>query len=125
MSFSDPQSVTFPAPLAGTFSLPLTSRGVQGAEYTSSDGTVKLTASSQKTGKSRIRRVLRLDHSKYSASPLLPGQNVLNSMSCYIVFDIPVGGYSNAEAQAIYTGLKTQMTAASDALITKLLGGES
>lgn len=125
MSFADPQSVTFPAPLAGTHSLPLVSRGVQGATYTNADGTVSLTASSQKTGKSRVRRVLRLDHQKYSASPLLPSQNVINSMSCYLVFDIPVGGYSNAEALAIYTGLKTQMTATSDALITKLLGGES
>jgi hypothetical protein len=46
-------------------------------------------------------------------------------MSNYIVFDVPVAGYSNTEALAVYAGFKTAFTASSDALITKLLGGES
>jgi hypothetical protein len=46
-------------------------------------------------------------------------------MSNYIVFDIPPVGYTNTEALAVYTGFKTLFTATSDALITKLLGGES
>jgi hypothetical protein len=46
-------------------------------------------------------------------------------MSNYIVFDLPVAGYTNAEALAVYTGFKTAFTASSDLLITKLLGGES
>jgi hypothetical protein len=46
-------------------------------------------------------------------------------MSNYIVFDIPVAGYSNAEALAVYNGFKAVYTATSDALIVKLLGGES
>jgi hypothetical protein len=46
-------------------------------------------------------------------------------MSNYIVFDIPVAGYTNAEALAVYAGFKAAYIASSDALITKLLGGES
>jgi hypothetical protein len=46
-------------------------------------------------------------------------------MSNYIVFDLPIVGYTNAEALAVYTGFKTQFSASSDLLITKLLGGES
>jgi hypothetical protein len=46
-------------------------------------------------------------------------------MSCYIVFDVPIAGYTNAEQLAVYTGFKTQFTATSDLLITKLLAGES
>jgi hypothetical protein len=46
-------------------------------------------------------------------------------MSCYIVFDVPPVGYTTAEQLAIYTGFKTQFTATSDTLITKLLAGES
>lgn len=125
MAFTDPQSITFPAPFAGTIALPKTENLGASTVYTSADGTVALTAASQKTGKGRVRRTLRLDHSKYAASPLLPAQNVLNSMSVYMVFDIPIGGYSNAEAFAIYGGLKTNMTASTDANISKLLGGES
>jgi hypothetical protein len=123
MSFADPQSVTFPAPLAGTISLPRVSVGNYSATYVSADGLVSLAASSQ-IG-SRTRRVLRLNHAKISADPFLPAQNVEKSRSCYMVFDLPAVGYSNAEELAVYTGLKTAMSASSDLLITKLLGGES
>ena len=120
MAFTDPQSVT----ISGvTTSLPRTSTGQNGSEYKSSDGLITLSASSQ-YGR-RTRRVLRLDHSKISADPFIPAQNVRQSMSNFIVFDMPVAGYTNAEALAIYAALKATMTASSDALITKLLGGES
>lgn len=123
MSFADPQSVTFPAPLAGTISLPRVSVGDFSSRYQSGDSLVALSASST-IGK-RTRRVLRLDHSKISADVFLPSTNVEQSMSVYMVFDIPNVGYSVAEQTAVYTGLKTTMTAGSDLLITKLLGGES
>jgi hypothetical protein len=42
-----------------------------------------------------------------------------------MVFDLPPAGYSNAEALAVYNGFKTMFTASTDALISKLLGGES
>jgi hypothetical protein len=42
-----------------------------------------------------------------------------------MVFDLPVAGYSNADAKAVYDGFKGLYTATSDAVITKLLGGES
>jgi hypothetical protein len=46
-------------------------------------------------------------------------------MSNYLVFDLPVAGYTNAEAKAVYDGFKTLFTASTDAAIVKLLGGES
>ncbi len=120
MAFTDPQSIT----ISGTaISLPRTSSGVNNGEYTSSDGAVKLTAS-HAYGR-RTRRVLRVDHSKFSADPFIPAQNTKVSMSNYIVFDVPVVGYTNAEITAVYAGFKALFTATSDAAITKLLGGES
>jgi len=120
MSFSDPQSVT----ISGTaISLPRVSTGQGQSQYSSSDGLVSLTASSQ-YGK-RTRRVLRIDHSKITSDPFIPAQNTKVSMSNYLVFDVPVVGYSNVEALAVYAGFKAAFTATSDALITKLLGGES
>jgi len=120
MAFSDPQSVTISG---SAISLPLVSRGDHKAEYSSADGLVDLTAS-HAYGR-RTRRVLRLDHSKVTADPFIPAQNRQVSMSNYIVFDIPPVGYTAAEALAVYAGLKGQMTASSDALIVKLLAGES
>jgi len=123
MSFADPQSVTFPAPLSATVSLPRVSVGQYASSYSSSDGLVTLTASSQ-IGK-RTRRVLRLDHNKISADVFTPSVNIKQGMSTYLVFDLPAVGYSNAEELAVYNGLKGAMTATTDLLITKLLGGES
>jgi len=120
MAFTDPQSVT----ISGTpISLPRTSTGKNESQYTSADGLVDLSAS-HAYGR-RTRRVLRLDHSKITSDPYIPAQNTKVSMSNYIVFDIPVAGYSNADVTAVYAGFKALFTASSDALIAKVLGGES
>jgi hypothetical protein len=120
MSFTDPLSVTISAV---TTPLPRVSTRVNGSDYLSADGLIKISADSA-YGR-RTRRVLRIDHSKITADPFLPAQNSKVSMSNYIVFDIPVAGYTNAEALAVYAGFKAAYIASSDALITKLLGGES
>lgn len=119
--FSDPQSVT----ISGTpISLPRVSSGEHKGAFSSVDGLVDLLAS-HSYSKNRIRRVLRLDHSKITADPFIADQNREVSCSNYMVFDVPVVGYSVADVQAIYAGFKGLYTASSDALITKLLGGES
>lgn len=120
MAFADPQSIT----ISGTpYSLPRTNVQNNRSEYRSADGLILLSASSA-YGR-RTRRVLRVDHSKVTADPFIPTQNSKVSMSNYMVFDLPPAGYTAAEALAVYQGFKTQFTASTDALIVKLLGGES
>ncbi|DAD50034.1 TPA_asm: coat protein [ssRNA phage Gephyllon.4_19] len=119
MSFSDPQSTT----ISGTaISLPRVTTGAGTSTYQSADGLVSLTASSS-YGK-RNRRVLRLDHAKIAAD-LYTAENAKFTMSNYIVFDTPSYGYSAAEVLAVWAGFKGTVTATSDLLVTKLLGGES
>jgi hypothetical protein len=120
MSFADPQTVTISA---ATTPLPRISVGDDRSEYASGDGLIQLVASHE-YGK-RTRRMLRIDTSKITADPFKPSENVRVSMSNYIVFDIPPAGYNPAEALAVWLGFKTQLSASSDLLITKLLGGES
>jgi len=93
------------------------------SEYTSGDGLIKLLASH--TYGKRTRRLVRIDHGKISADPYKPAENVRVGMSVYTVFDLPPAGYTAAEALAVWTGFNTQLTAASNAVVTKLLGGES
>jgi hypothetical protein len=121
MAFTDPQSII----ISGTtIPLPRTSVDENESEYTSADGLVKLTAA-HSYGK-RTRRVLRLDHSKLAPDAFRPSENVKVGSAIYIVFDLPpAGGYTTTEILANYTGFKTLYTASTDALITKLLGGES
>lgn len=120
MALSDPQSVT----ISGTaISLPRVSTGENKSVYTASDGTVDLSLSS--TYGNRTRRVARIDHSKLTSDPFIPANNREVSMSCYVVFDVPTVGYTNAEAKAVYVGFNSLYTASTHALIDKLLGGES
>jgi hypothetical protein len=120
MSYADPQTVT----ISGvTTSLPRVSTGRFASEYLSGDGLISLKASSAIGN--RIRRVVRLDHSKIAADVYQPDVNVKRSMSVYTVFDMPSVGYTAADALAIYLGFNNQVNASSNLLITKLLGGES
>jgi hypothetical protein len=120
MSFPDPQTIT----ISGTTTpLPRVSVGDDESEYQSGDGLIKVTAS-HNYGK-RTRRMARIDVQKISADPYKPTENVKVSMSNYIVFDMPAAGYTPAEALAVWVGFRTQLAATSDALIVKLLGGES
>ncbi|DAD51601.1 coat protein [ssRNA phage Gephyllon.4_6] len=121
MSFTDPQTVTI---AAVTTPLPRVSLGENKSEYLSADGLLRMTASHD-YGK-RTRRMLRIDTSKLAPDVFRPAENVDVSMAVYIVFDVPRrGGYTAAEQLGVYTGFKNQFSATSDALITKLLAGES
>lgn len=120
MSFTDPLSIT----ISGvTTPLPRVSVGDDKSEYQSGDGLFTLSASHDYA--KRTRRVLRIDTAKLTADPFKPAENVKVSMSNYIVFDVPPAGYTPAEALAVYVGFKTLYSATSDAMIVKLLGGES
>jgi len=46
-------------------------------------------------------------------------------MSAYLVVDVPVTGYTVAEAKQIVDGLTAYLTASSRAKVTQLLGGEN
>jgi len=122
MALTDPQSVTISAV---TSSLPRTfAEGAESA-YVSSDGLIKMSVNHTLVKQGRARHVLRIDHSKITSDPFKPSENVKVGMSFYLVFDMPPAGYTNTEALAVYTGFKTLFTASSDAIIAKVLGGES
>jgi len=72
-----------------------------------------------------MRHLLRFDHSKVTSDPFIPSQNVKVNAAIYMVVDVPPAGYSNTEVMQVYNGFKTLYTATSDAVITKLIGGES
>lgn len=120
MSLPDPNTIT----ISGvTTPLPRTSVEEDTSKYTSADGLILLTASHD-YGK-RIRRMIRLDTSKLTSDPFKPSENVKVGMSVYTVFDLPPAGFTNAEALAVWVGFAANLTATSNAAITKLLGGES
>lgn len=119
VAFADPQSVT----IGSAISLPRTGQGMDQGDFTSADGGVNLTVSHQY--KTRIRRQFRVDQQKIVTDPLFSTQNKRVSASAYLVVDAPQSGFSPAELKSLVTGLIGNLTASSDANLTKFLGGES
>ena len=117
---TDPQSVTINA-VAN--SLPAVARGTNSSVYAKDDGNVKLSIS-HSYGK-RTRRTVRLDFRKIAADPLISSQNIIYSMSTYLVIDTPITGFTVAEAKQIVDALTLYLTASSGAKVTSVLGGES
>ena len=118
--FADPQSVTINA-VAN--SLPRTSSGTNSGVFTKDDGLVKLSISH--TQGKRNRHLVKLDHAKIAADPLLAGVNVKASMTVHLVVDAPETGYTIAEIKQIVDALTGFATASSGANVTKIIGGES
>lgn len=120
MALSDPQSITINSV---AISLPRVTVKDSSAAYSSADGLTKLSVSNAYS--KRTRRVIRVDVSKIAADPLISAQNIKYNMSTFLVVDVPITGYTNAEAKLVIDGFLTALTASSGALVTKVLGGES
>lgn len=120
MSFADPSSVTINTVAT---SLPRTASGLGTGAFSSADGLVKMSVA-HSYGK-RTRRQIRLDQSKVSADALIPSQNVRSSMSCYMVVDVPVNGFTVTEQKYLVDALVAYLTASTGARVTQLLGGEN
>jgi len=120
MSYADPQSVTINSVAT---SLPRTGSGESAGSFTAADGSVRLEVK-HAYGR-RTRREIRLTQTKTSADPLVPSQNVVSSMSCYMVVDVPKNGFSVTEEKYIVDALTGYLAASSGAKVTQLLGGES
>jgi hypothetical protein len=121
MAFADPQSVTINA-VAQT--LPRISSEKNAGAFQKDDATVKL-AVSHAYAKGRARRMVRLDHAKIAADPLMASVNVRLNGAVYLVTDFPDVGYTVAEAKQIVDALTAYLTASSGARATQLLGGEN
>jgi hypothetical protein len=121
MALSDPQSITLNS-VAN--SLPKVSVGDMKSTYQKDDATVKLSVQ-HNVGKTTTRRVVRLDTTTIAADPLLPDVNRVVPFAAYLVVVSPNVGMSLATQKDAVKGLITQLTASSDAVLTKVLGGES
>lgn len=129
--FSDPIALTPGASFhSGAASLPRVSQ--QGAVSVYQVGPLSVNAgsllrvtASHQYGR-RTRRVLRCDYSDNAAPTLISGTTSARSMSCYVVFDVPNSGlFTAADQLALFNGLKGTWSASTDALMLKVLGGES
>lgn len=85
----------------------------------SNDGNY-IMSTGQQVGK-RARRSIRVDYRKVAADPLATGFNKEYSMSTYFVVDVPLVGFTVAEAYTNFAALRDFCT---NPIMTQILGGE-
>jgi hypothetical protein len=126
MAFSDPQdlkNLTAPTISASTLVLPRTSSATDFGQYKSADGMTAFTISHQ-YGK-RYRRSARYDIRATVPDPLVTGISTVQSMSVYLVVDVPPVGFSQTTQKGYVDNLCAWLTATSYNNTVKFLGGES
>lgn len=117
--FTEPQTITIDT-VAQT--LNRLGSGENTGRFGTSDRSHSLLVSHQ-NGR-RLRHQIRLQKDTLVPNPLISGQNVNQSMSVFLVVDVPVG-YDVAAAKKVADGFLAYLQASSGVAVTKLLGGES
>lgn len=117
MAYADPLSVT----IGGTAtSLARTGMTLDAGAFTSADRVTTLLVRHSSGKRARHNVVLRQD--KTVSDPLVPTQNRPVSLQVSFTVDTPTSGVSSADALALS---KAIVAWATDANLTKLIGGES
>lgn len=117
--YTDPQSVT----ISGSAkTLNRTGSTETGGRFATADRAYQYSVN-HSYGK-RTRHQVKLQADTLVANPLVSGQNVSQSMSVYLVVDVP-NGYDTATAKAVADGFIANLSASTGANLTKLIGGES
>lgn len=116
---ADPQSVTIDG---NAISLPRTSVGNGVADYKSADGVTSLRVM-QSDSKTARRTSVVLRTNKIAADPLTAINSRLVS-TVSVNFTAPVDGFTPTELAKQLAGLATLLTASSNAVAIRVLGGE-
>jgi len=118
MSLADPQSIT----IGSAISLARVSDDGFKSQYFSADRLVRETVSSQySTGSNgRTKTLVRVDKDVVATDPISALNRSLTG-SVYVVLDFPLIGYSTADKIAMFTGLSSQLTASTNAVLTKVI----
>jgi hypothetical protein len=119
MALPDPQSVTLSV---GVVSIPKIIDDGLKSVYMSADGTVIETISHQVTPQKR-RTMIRIDNSKVAADPITSVNKSIVG-SGYVVLEFPTWGFTEADKIALFAALNTQLSAGTNALLKRILGGE-
>lgn len=116
MAFADPQTVTINAVPQSL--VRVKSDGLR-SEYKTADEVYKFVLSHQESG-NRTRHMVRIDKRVVAADPL-SAVNEYKSLGIYVVFDEPEYGFSDADIELVFAGLKAWATQAN---VYKILAGE-
>lgn len=116
--FADPQSVTVNSVAQ---SMPRVSSTGTSSVYRKADETFTLSISHTKSGKDRVRSLVRIDQKAIVPDPLT-SVNDYETLSFYVVVDRPLAGFDATTVYNLIAGLKTWLDSTASG---KLFGMES
>jgi hypothetical protein len=116
--FADPLAITIDG---ATSSLPRVQQDGRKSIYQKNDQTLTETIS-HTTSNQRTRSLVKVEERKIVADPLISDKSDYDNASFQIVLERPIYGFSLAELQKIWAGIKAQMD---DNFIAKIYGQES
>lgn len=120
---ADPQALTVTGASGSPFTLPRTGSGDASAIYSTNDGNVSISV--RHFYAKRNRHTVQFKLTKIAPDPLISAQNIVYSATVGISFDVPRTGFTVAEIVALAAGSFGNLTASTNANLTKVVGGES
>lgn len=116
MALADPQSVT----IGSAISLGRTQDDAGTSIYRSADLLTMETVSAVLTKAKRLRSTVRLDSTVVAADPISAVNTSLTG-TISVVFDFPNFGFSDTVKTNMWAGINTQLTAATNLVLLKIL----
>jgi len=113
MALADPQTVS-------TVALARVSDDNYKSEYWSADRTAQETIESRILSSGRTRHVVRYTQTKVAADPLTALNKTIDG-TVTLTFDLPAWGFTEAEKIALLTGINTQLSASTNAVLKAVL----
>lgn len=121
---ADPQAVTVSGATGSPFSLPRMGNSDSVSIYGITGSTDGMALDIRQTVGKRNRHQVRFKLTKTAPNPLISAQNIIYSATVLVTVDAPPTGFTTAELVALCVGAFGNLTAGSNANLTKVIGGE-
>lgn len=120
---SEPQALTVTGASGSPFSLPRVGSGDYSGLFQTTDGNVSISIRHQYA--KRNRHTVQFKLTKIAPDPLISAQNIIYTATVGVTLDVPKTGFTVAEIVALAAGSFGNLTASTNANLTKVAGGES
>lgn len=122
MALADPLSVTIDKE---AIQLSRIATGDTSGKFQNSDKTVTLLVRPRTTAAGRRANVIQLRKKKVTTDPLVSTTNVEVEASVAVTVNLPASGFTSTDVANLYEALASLLTGSSNAVLTKIVNGES
>lgn len=122
MALADPLSITVDGK---TIPLSRIATGDVSGKFISSDQKTTVLVYPRTTAAGRKANVIQLRQKKVTTDPLVSTTNVEVEASVAVTINLPPAGFTSTDVTNLYTALASLLSGSSNAVLTKLVNGES